>query len=92
VLKNVVLGWREPRRRRGRWAKPSLRGCESVPRTKGSRGREGAQPPAEGGQVTPFGGHLNRVARSAFKALAMLALDHKNALFFRPYKSTIYGA
>jgi len=46
---NMVLGWREPRRRRGRWAKPSLRGYESVPRTVGSRGREGAQPPAEGG-------------------------------------------
>jgi len=33
LLENVVLGWREPRRRRGRWAKPSLRGCESGPRT-----------------------------------------------------------
>jgi len=33
LLKNMVLGWREPRRRRGRWAKPSLRGCESGPRT-----------------------------------------------------------
>jgi len=61
-LKPWLLGRREPRRRRGRWAKPSLQGCESVPRTVGSRGREGAQPPADGGQLYPLLGSIERVA------------------------------